>query len=227
MNPFETMVAQYNSSLPTITDGEAENLQLTAKGVLIVTPKDSDGTQVIVKNGDSVAGSADRGFIAYGINPSTVASALKTDANGNLLVNVVTGTINIDFTPGIDFDTGTDSAGANPEKGVLGGITGTYQTLVKIQVNSGSSLAIAEWDATCDSEGQFQLVVGDSASGVTKYIRTMLIPESVGFNTMDFGRPVEVASVNTDTYVKIIGKKLRGYGAAMNAAGGINCYVQP
>jgi hypothetical protein len=223
MNAFETMIAQYNATLPTVTDGQVENLQLTERGILMVTMRDTDGSDVIVSGGDDVSGTADKGFISYGIDTNNLAQPLRVDANGNLQVIIPDGIeVNVDLTPGLAKDVGTDELGANPEPGVVAGITGSYQVIAQAYIPQGETWVVNEFDASCDSLGQFQLVVGATGTAVTSIIRTMLIPENQGTNQLVFPRGREILAADDITYVKVIGKSLRS--KSMSAAAGINMY---
>jgi hypothetical protein len=214
MQASETMVAQYNSTLPTLTNEEGQELQLTSRGILLTTVRDDDGTDVIVSDGDSVAGGIDRGFIAYGIDGSDVTRALSVNSDGTL--NVV-----LDNTTGTDADKGSDEAGANA--GEIVGITGSYRDIVSIPISNGSTFDLEAFDVSCDEQGLFKLVV--ESTGGTEYIRSRRVPENVGGAQVLFPRPREITATDASTYLKIIGKCLRA-NRTMDASGGINGSVQ-
>jgi len=216
MNPSRFLIAEYNATLPTITNGCSRRLQLTAKGILLTTIKDDDGSDVIVSGGEDVSSNTDRGFIAYGINDNDQAQALSIDDEGNLRVT---------SEGGVNKDVGTDEAGNETLKGVIDGIAGTPVVIAKMQITSGSTFGIEAFDGTCDKDGMFQLVIGDSGSGITKYIRTMKVPETVGFNQLLFPKARKESATNDDTWIKLLVNDLdSGCGVTMNAAGGINAY---
>jgi hypothetical protein len=210
MNPFETMVAEYNSTLPTISDGEGRELQLTSRGVLLVTMKDGDGTQVIVKDGDDVSGGIDRGIIGYGVDTSNIAHPFKVDSNGALIVNV-------DVPTGISMDKGVDELG----DGELVGVTGSYQTIVTIALTSGSAYAISAFDGSADQLAEFQLVIDDGAAPVV--VRNMLVTENLGTNQLVFPRPREWTVTNSTTNVLLKARSIRANRTA-TVSGGINMY---
>jgi hypothetical protein len=211
MQNFETMVARYNSTLPTIANGEGQELQLTEKGILRVTQAKADGTSIVVTPGDTNNG----GLVAYGVTTgSNTVVPVKMDSVGNVLVNVAEGIISVDFTPGNEMDTGTDEAGANPEPGVVAGITGSYQVVASEQIPNA-------FDFTADGLAQFQLVVDDGST--VEYIRTTLLPENQGTNQIVFPRPREITAANATTYIQLQAKSLRP-GRSISAAGGINGY---
>lgn len=225
MKHFETLIARYNATLPTITDGCPQHLQLTENGVLITTIRDTDGSDVIVTTGEDVSGGGDRGFIAYGIDSNDQAQPLSVDSNGYLEV-ALNQPITVDFSQGTDQDKGSDEAGAETEPGIICNITGSYVDIVSIPITSGSTLAIEAFDASADILGQFQLVVESNAG--TRYVRTMLVTENVGTNQIVFPRPKEVTAIDNSTFLVLKGKTLRAdCGGVMCASGGINAYLLP
>jgi hypothetical protein len=220
MKNFETLVAKYNTALPTLTNLDGSELQLTSKGVLVSTLRDSAGVEAVHKDGDDVSLGVDRGFIGYGVTATTnLVRKLLVDDAGKLITQT-----SVDFTCGIDADAGCDPTGANAEPGVVGSITSAaYVTVASVPIANTLTLALCGVHFSADGEAQFQLVV--TSSGAPVYVRTWVMSEGVGYGQLDFHRPKELTASDASTVLVLKAKALRS--GTISASGGINAYIKP
>lgn len=219
MKAFEGMVARYNATLPTILDGEGQELQLTSRGILYVTMKDDDGSDIVVSTGEDVSGGTDRGFIVYGISATNTAVPLKIDSQGRINVVVDGSVIDVDLTPGTEVDCATNDSG----DGFLN-VTQSWRTICSVALANGSNYALTSFDGSCDVNTVFQLCFRNQTG--SSVVRTIVIPETIGTNQLIFPRAREFNVIDTSSYLELKAKCLRQNRTAI-VAGGINAYITP
>ena len=97
MNDFGLLVAEYNSALPTLADGDKSELQVDSNGRLLVQ---ADVTVLMDFLGLNGAGDSSNALIA-GTEDGTgagTAHAVRVDTDGSLLTKVWDGTEQLDVT---------------------------------------------------------------------------------------------------------------------------------
>lgn len=232
---FSELVAKYNLTLPTLSDGQATNLQVDENGRLLVQ---SDVSVSLDHANDSVKVGDGTNFLAVNANGSIDVNILNTsiavtasdldirdlshssdsiqigDGSDFLAINA-DGSINVSLTGGgVESDASSDSG---PSGDGLVALTAGPDVLVSIPHTSGT-YKIYGIDWASDKQCAFKLEVRDSGV-LVETIRASLNSGSNPSGFFHFNKPIEISGA-ANRVIQITATRINGSGGF--AAGGIN-----
>ena len=188
---FGQLIARYNATLPTITDGDLSTLQVDENGRLLVQ---ADVTVKIDFLGLNAA-SDNSNILIAGTEDGTgggLAHAIRVDDGGRLIISEIVGTVTVEATDldirdlafatdsvtahqGGDWNVTSEIAldgdenFASSDDAGDGFVTLTNDTateIVSIAVGVGETLHIYGWEFDCDRNATGQLMVVDDTTPV-------------------------------------------------------------
>jgi len=244
MNDLGTVISRYRDTLSAYCDNQYVPIAVDPYGRIVFTHEESsvsgsglyssvrigDGTDLldVINYGDTVSGNT--GLIVYGEDESGNAYPIPID-NDRVKVVLpdqpigVSGTINVDFTPGTEGDTHSDEAGANTEPGVVDSVgTSTWVDVVSVPVGAGTTYNLLGVHYTADRTSQFRLIVEDNGTPA-EYIGNWIATQNVASYDMQLQRAREIAGA-ANRIIKLQAIRLAACTVDANVSGRINGYTE-
>jgi len=244
MNDISTVIARYRDTLAAYCNNQYVPIATDQYGRVLISHIDQsvsgtglyssirlgDGDDLlsILNIGDTVSGNT--GILIFGEDESGEAYPLPLTEDGDKLkVDIpdivgVSGSIDIDPTPGTDADKHSDESGANTEPGVVDSVgTGAWVDVVSIPLTSGEYV-IQSIHAVADRTSQFRLVVDDNGS-ISTYLGQWLVTQNVASYEFDFPRGREITG-QADRSIKLQAIRRAACTVDANVAGRINGFTR-